>query len=136
MPDPDSEVAVFPADRYGVIQPTGVVTASDVVALGTALASHPDWRPGFTEFWDLRFSMAVDLLPTDAATLLDLEDRTKEALADSTTLIFTTRTLLLYSVKFYARLVSPLGRRVVAASSEEEALDHLGVASLPDLRPR
>jgi len=130
MSDPEVEVDVYPQDRYGIIQPTGIVAAPDVVALGLALTSLPDWRPGFTEFWDLRFSAAVDLLPQDAGTLVDLERRTKDALAGSSTVILSTRTLLLYSVKFYAHLV----RDVVAVSSDKEALDILGIDALPDLR--
>ena len=136
MPASEAEIEVYPGDRYGIIQPTGVVVASDVAEFGLALAAHPDWQPGFTEFWDLRFSEAVDLIPSDAATLIALERQTKEALAGSTTLILTTRQLLLFSVKFYARLVSPLGRTVLAAASAKEAMEILGVDALPDLRGR
>ena len=132
----DAEVGVFPQSRYGIIQPTGTVVASDIVALGLALASHPDWQPGFTEVWDVRFSEAIDLVPTDAATLLDVEQQTKQALAGSTTVIVTARPLLLFSVKFYARLVKPLGRSVVAAESAEAAAAILGIDALPDLRGR
>ena len=134
MPSRDAEIGVFPPDRYGVIQPLGTVVAADVAALGLALASHPDWRPGFTEVWDLRFTHAVDLVPTDAATLLDVERQTKEALAGSTTMIVTARPLLLFSVKFYARLVKPLGRTIVAVESATAAAEALGVDTLPDLR--
>ena len=132
----DVEIGVFPRDRYGVIQPTGTVVGADVAEFGLALARHPDWEPGFTEVWDLRFSKAVDLVPADAQRLLDVERQTEEALAGSTTIIVTARPLLQFSVKFYARLVSPFGRSVVAAPSAEEAAKRLGIDALPDLRGR
>ena len=133
MPTRDAETGVFPQDRYGLIQPRGTVVGADVAAFGLALVAHPDWRPGFTEVWDVRFAEAVDLSPGDVQTLLDVERRTKEALAGSTTVILTARPLLLYSVKFYARLVRPLGRVVVAAETVGEAESFLGIPALPTL---
>lgn len=136
MSPADAAIGVFPHDRYGIIQPTGTVVAADVAEFGLALARHPDWEPGFTEVWDLRFSQAVDLVPSDAQRLLDLERETEEALAGSTTVIVTARPLLQFSVKFYARLVKPFGRSVAVAASAEEAAERLGIAVLPDLRAR
>ncbi|MDT7858232.1 hypothetical protein RQM47_16405 [Rubrivirga sp. S365] len=131
---PPRETAVFAADHYGLMQPRRAVTADVVVAYGLAVATHPDWRPGFTEVWDLRFAPVVDLGPADAPVLLDLERRTARALTGSATVIVATRPSVLFSVKFYARLANPLGRTVVAVGTEAGATALLGVAALPDLR--
>ncbi|MDT0632599.1 hypothetical protein [Rubrivirga litoralis] len=136
MTSRDAETAVFPLHEYGIAQPTGRVQAPDIVALSLALTSHADWRPGFTEVWDVRFAESVDLVPKDVPTMLDVERRTREALDGSTTVIVATRPLILFSVKFYARLVKPLGRTVVAADSSQAAAALLGVDALPDLRAR
>lgn len=134
--DPELEVAVFPEDGYGIVQPVGPVEAKDIVALSLGLVAHPSWRPGFTEVWDTRFSGAIDIVPGDVPSVLELERQTKAALDGSTTLVVTNRPLLLYSAKFYARLVKPLGRTVVAAESAREAAECLGIDALPDLRSR
>ena len=128
------EVRVVPADRYGIVQPRGPVTGDLIAAYGRALASHPDWRPGFAEVWDMRFSPTVDVVPSDVPTLLELERETKEALAGSWTVAITPRPFLLFSVQFYARLVKPLGRTVLGVATAEEAADLLGIAEIPDLR--
>ena len=133
-PPSSSETAVFPDDRFGIAQPRGPVTAKTVVEYGKALAFHPDWRPGFTEVWDVRFSPSVDLLPTDVPKLMEVERETKEALRGSTTLIITYKPLILYSVQFYARLVRPLGRTVIGVDTATEAAEILGISALPDLQ--
>ncbi|MDT7858224.1 hypothetical protein RQM47_16365 [Rubrivirga sp. S365] len=133
---PDKETAVFAAGRYGLIQPRRTVTAKVIVELGLALVDDPGWRPGFTEVWDLRFAPVVDLVPADVPTMLDLERRTKEALAGSATLIVTAKPLIFYSVKFYARLARPFGREVTGLETAAEAAAALGVDVLPDLHPR
>lgn len=125
---------MFPEDRYGIAQPRGEVTADVIVEHALALALHPSWQPGFTEVWDMRFAPTIDLVPTDIPTMLDLERRTKEALAGSTTLIVTDRPLILYSAQFYARLVKPLGRSVTAVATDSEAAAVLGIEALPDVR--
>ena len=126
-------LAVLPEARYGIVQPRSVVVVGDIVECALALATHPDWRPGFTEVWDVRFAPAVEIRPADVPTLLDLERRTKAELTGSTTLIVTAKPLLLFSVRFYAHLMKPFGRRVVGAETEAEAAAFLGVPSLPTL---
>lgn len=132
--DPAGETRVVPADRYGIAQPRGPVTGDVVVAYGRALVSNPGWRPGYAEVWDMRFSPAVDLVPSDVPALLELERETKGALAGSWTVVVTPRPFLLFSVQFYARLVKPLGRTVLGVATAEEAADLLGIAEIPDLR--
>ncbi len=66
--------------------------------------------------------------------MLDLERRTKEALDGSSTLIVTYRPLVLYTAQFYATLVKPLGRTVIAVDTATEAAAILGVDVLPELQ--
>lgn len=133
-PHPGHETAVFPEDQFGIAQPRGKVTIDVIVDYALALASHPDWRPGFTEVWDVRHALSVDVVPTDIARVLDLERRTKEALAGSSTLIVTYRPLVLYTAQFYATLVKPLGRTVIAVDTATEAAAILGIDGLPELQ--
>ena len=107
--------------------------AETVASLSFAIAFDPEWQPGFTEVWDMRFATSIDLLPTDIPKMLDLERKTKEALAGSTTLIITHKPFILYSAQFYARLVKPLGRTVIAVDRAVEAAALLGIDVLPDL---
>ncbi len=127
-------VAVSPSDRYGLVQPRGRVTVDTILEAGIVLASDERWRPGFTEVWDVRFSPAVDILPADVPQLLDLERRTQEALAGSTTIVVTHKPLILYSVKFYAQLAKPFGRSVLGFNSASSAAEFLGIDELPDLQ--
>ncbi len=134
MPPPPDDFAVFPDAQYGLIQPRRTVTADTVVELGRSLAFHPDWRPGFTEVWDVRYTPSIDILPTDVPKLLGVERETKEALTGSKTIIITYKPLILYSVQFYARLVKPLGRTVIGVDTATAAAEILGISSLPDLQ--
>ena len=127
------EIAVFPPARYGLIQPRGVVTGDRIVALGLALAGHPDWRPGFTEVWDARFTETIDVVPSDIQKVLALERQTKEALEGSPTVIVVSRPLVVTGAELYARLAKTLGRTVVLAQTGAEAAAHLGTDALPDL---
>lgn len=127
-------VAVLPDQRYGLIQPRGRVTVDTILEAGLALATDADWRAGFTEVWDVRFSPTVEILPGDIPKLIDLERRTQEALVGSTTLVVTHKPLLLYSVKFYAQLAKPFGRLVLGLGSAGSAADFLGIDRLPDLQ--
>ncbi len=129
-------MGVVPEHRFGIVQPRGPVTVQAVVECGKAVAFDPDWEPGFTEVWDMRFTPSIDLLPTDIPKLLEVERLTREALAGSTTLIVTYKPLILYSVQFYARLVRPLGRTVIGVDTASEAASILGIAALPDLSER
>ena len=45
----------------------------------------------------------------------------------------TSRPSVLYGVKFYARLVRPLGRDVLGVRTQEEAASLVGVEKLPIL---
>ena len=130
---PHPLTAVFPGDRYGIAQPRDEVTADTIITLGLALAKDPAWEPGFTEVWDMRFTPSIDLVPSDAQTLLNLERKTREMLAGSATIIVTYRPLILFSIQFYARLVKPLGRKVTGLDKAEEAARLLGIPELPDL---
>lgn len=132
MADP-SEIAVFPTERFGVAQPRGTVRGARIVTLARALSSHADWRPGFTEVWDMRFASEIDLVPSDIPAMMAIEQETKDALAGSTTLVIVPRPLILFSVQFYARLVKPLGRIVVGVETEQQATEILGVDALPVL---
>jgi len=126
-------LTVFPEARYGLIQPRGPVTGKTILNYGLALAEHNDWRPGFTEVWDIRYSPAVDVLPTDVPKLLDLERQTKEALAGSATIVVTHKPLLLISVQLYSQLMKPFGRTVTGVDSAEKAAEILEIPALPDL---
>lgn len=130
---PTDYLAVVPEARYGLMQPRSVVTAQTVIDYGLALVHHEDWRPGFTEVWDVRFSPAVDIVPTDVPKLIDLERKTKEALDGSATLVITHKSLLLFSVQFYSHLMKPFGRTVLGMDSEEKAAAFLGIPALPNL---
>ena len=127
------EIAVFPPARYGLVQPRGVVHGDRIVSLALALAAHDDWRPGFAEVWDVRFTEAVDIVPADVQRVLALERRTKKALAGSPTVLVVSRPLVVTAAELYARLVRPLGRCVVVARTGAEAAEVLGVDALPDL---
>ena len=133
MNSPHPLTAVFPGDRYAIAQPRSEVTADTIITLGLAMAHDPAWEPGFTEVWDMRFTPSIDLVPSDAQTLLDLERKTREQLAGSPTIVLTYRPLILFSIQFYARLVKPLGREVTGVDKAEEAARLLGIPELPDL---
>ena len=129
------EMAMFAADQYAIVQPRGVVTGELIETYGRAIAYHPDWQPGFTEVWDLTFSQGVDASPSDISRLNTLEHEIKDFLQGSQTIAITSRSLILYSVQFYARLVRPLGRDVVGVRSRAEAAAILGIDHLPVLSP-
>lgn len=132
-PTDHPEVALFPEERFALAQPRGHVNGDLVEQYGLAMAHHPDWRPGFTEVWDLTFSEAVDFVPSDIGRLKALEEKTLDELKGSRTLIIIDRPLIRITVDFYALLVRPLGREIVAAGSHEEACEILGVDAIPVL---
>lgn len=136
-PDPHAgdETAVFPEDRFGIIQPRGRVTADTVEAYALALAHHPDWRPGFTEVWDVRHTPLIELLPTDIPRIIEVEKQTKEQLVGSTTLILTYKPLILFTAQFYATLMNRFGRTVIALDNADKAAALLGIDALPELQP-
>ncbi len=128
-------VAVFPNDRYGLMQPRGTVTVDTVVEGGLALVELPGWQPGFTEVWDFRFAGELYFSPLELGRLRSLEVLTKDQLAGSRTLVVTAnRQLLDWSARNYARLARVLlGRVVLPYSMAEDAARDLGVESLPTL---
>ena len=129
-------VAVFPARRFGLIQPHGDVSAESVLRSGSILVARPEWEPGFDEVWDLRFAGAFVIDPSAISRLRELEVATRERLAGSRTLFVTgDRPHLGFVAGFYGRLVRPLGRSVVACRTEAEALRYLGGDSIPLLGP-
>ena len=127
------EVAVFPADRYALAQPRGNVTGEVIVTYGRAMAYHSAWEPGFTEVWDMTLSQSVDVVPSDIGQFKQLEQETLEMLRGSRTIVIVDRPMLRMPVQLYARLMSPLGREIVAAKSQAEATDLLGIEHLPIL---
>ncbi|MDT7858213.1 hypothetical protein RQM47_16310 [Rubrivirga sp. S365] len=127
-------VAVFPADRYGLVQPRGRLGADSWVAAGRAVLADPDWRPGFTEVWDLRFADETVLHPSDMGRLMSLELETKQDLSGSRTLIVVPRRrALTFSARLYAKLMRPLGRSIVVCKTEQEAAELLGIGAVPTL---
>ena len=128
-------VAVFPAGRYGLVQPRGVVTVDTLVAARLELVSLPGWEPGFDEVRDFRYAGGFYFSPHELGRLGALEIRTQDQLAGSRTLIVTAnRKLLDWSVRGYARLVHLVAGRIVLPYdiAEEVALD-LGVDEIPVL---
>ena len=125
-------VAVFPADRYGLVQPRGVVTVDTLVAARLELVSLPGWEPGFAEVRDFRFAGGFYFSPHELGRLGALELRTKAQMDGSRTLIVTAgRTLLDWSVRGYARLVQAVaGRTVLPFDTAEEVARDLGVDAL------
>ena len=128
-------VAVFPDRRLGLVQPRGDVSAESVLQAGRVLLDHPEWEPGFTEVWDLRFAGRVVVEPSAAARFRAFEADTRDRLVGSRTLIVTDhRPFLTYAARFYAQLVQPLGREVIACRTEEEAVRYIDGGSIPLLR--
>ncbi len=128
-------VAVFPDDRYGLMQPRGAVTVDTVVEAGLALVELPGWQPGFTEVWDFRFAGELYFSPLELGRLRSLEMLTKDQLAGSRTLVVTAnRQLVEWSARNYARLARVLlGRVVLPYGTAEDAARDLGVGVLPTL---
>ena len=127
------EVALFPEDRFALAQPRGHVDGDLVERYGLAMAYHPDWQPGFTEVWDLTLSGTVDFVPSDIGRMKALEEETLEQLRGTQTIIIIDRPLIRITVDFYALLVRPMGRQIVAAGSHEEASEILGISEIPVL---
>jgi hypothetical protein len=125
--------ALYPAERYALTQPRGVVTLDTIVTTGLAIVQNPGWRPGFTEVWDVRFATSVDFTPSDVPKVLELERETAEALAGSATIIIAQKPLIHFAATFYSRLVKRTGRRVLVAETAVEAASLLGIDRLPDL---
>ncbi|PAP74539.1 hypothetical protein [Rubrivirga marina] len=133
-PEKDHPVAVFPDRRFGLVQPWGDVSAESALRAARTLVDHPEWEPGFTEVWDLRFAGRVVVEPPAAERFRAFEADTRDRLAGSRTVFVTDhRPLLTYGVRFYAQLVQPLGREVVACRTEEEAVRYLDGESIPRL---
>ncbi len=128
-------MAVFPADRYGLMQPRGDVTVDTVVEFGLALVGSPEWEPGFTEVWDFRFAGGLHFSPPEFHRLRSLELHTNGQLEGSRTIVITVnRQLLDWSARNYARAVQVLnGRVVVPYDMAEDAARDLGVAEVPTL---
>ncbi len=137
-PDVLGAVAVFPADRYGLVQPRGRVTVDTLVAARHELVALQGWEPGFAEVRDFRFAGGFEFSPHELNRLAALETHTRERLVGSRTLIITAdRKLLDWSVRGYARLVRLVAGRTVLpyATAEEVALD-LGIGVIPVLGGR
>lgn len=131
-------VAVFPAGRYGLVQPRGRVTVDTLVAARLELVALRGWEPGFAEVRDFRFAGGFEFSPHELERLGALEVHTRRELAGSRTLIITAdRKLLDWSVRGYARLVRLVAGRTVLpyATAEEVALD-LGIGVIPVLGGR
>ena len=129
-------VAVFPAQRYGLIQPWGDVDGDSVVRSAHALLDLPGWEPGFDEVWDLRHVGAFDMRPSDVPRLLELEVETRDRLGGARTVFVTDdRPVIALAVRFYGRLVRPLGRSVVVCRTEEDVVRYLSADSVPLLGP-
>ncbi len=129
LPTPD-DVVLVSADRYALARPRSVVDMDVIERVGHAMAFHPEWEPGFTEVWDMSASEGANILPTDISRLNKLEDDTRSQLVGSRTIIITPRSLELYSVQFYARLMRPRDREVIGVRTREEAAEIIGVAQL------
>jgi hypothetical protein len=132
----DHPVAVFPDRRFGLVQPWADVSAESALRAARALVGHPEWEPGFTEVWDLRFAGRVVIEPPAAAQFRAFEAASRDRLAGSRTVVVTDhRPLLTYAARFYAQLVRPLGRAVVACRTEDDAVRHLDGGPIPRLGP-
>ena len=133
-PEPVHPVAVFPAHRYGLIQPRGDVDVDSIVRSALALVALPAWEPGFDEVWDLRSAGAFVVEPSAVGRLRELELATRDRLAWSRTVFVTDdRPVIAVAARFYARLVRPLGRSVLVCRTADEALRHLAADAIPDL---
>ena len=129
---PEDRFDVFPEHRYGLVQFRGPVDADDIIRLGDALVSHPDWEPGFTEVWDI-LQASVDVSPAGLRALSEAEHRWKDQLAGSRTLAVVDRTSLLVPLRFYSYMVAPLGRKITVCESAAAASAFLGIPALPSL---
>ena len=125
---------MFPAHKFALAQPYGNVNWDLVMAYGRAMAYHPDWRPGYTEVWDVRFSRAVDIVPSDIPRFLELEEETEAELKGSETIVIADRAALVLAVPLYNYVVRPKGRSVRAVRTGQEAAEILGIPEIPDLR--
>ena len=124
--------AVFPEQRFGLVQPRGDVSGESVLRSARALVDHPAWEPGFTEVWDFRFAGAVVVEPPMVARLQAFEVSVRDRMIGSRTVFVTDhRPLLTYAAQFYGRLVRPLGRSVVACRTDEDAAPYLDGSPIP-----
>ena len=129
---PEARLEVYPEHRYGLVQFRGPIDADDMIRLGDALVSHPDWEPGFTEVWDI-LEASVDVGPEGLRALSEAERRWKDQLAGSRTVAVVDRPSLLVPLRFYSYMVAPLGRKITVCESPAAAAAFLGLASLPSL---
>ena len=138
--DPESRpcVAVFPEDRYGLVQPKGKVTVDTILEYGLALTALPDWRPGLTEVWDLRGATTIDANPLRFGDLYRLESQTRKALRGSRTIIVLPeawRPAVASVTRFYGRVAGSVGRSINVCKTVDGALSRLRIEQLPDLAP-
>ena len=130
----DHPVAVFPDRRFGLVQPWGDVSADSALRAARVLVEHPAWEPRFTEVWDFRFAGGVVFEPPAAERFRAFEAEVRDRLAGSRTVVVTDhRPLLTFAARFYAGLVRPLGRNVVACRTEAAAVRHLDGGPIPRL---
>lgn len=127
-----SRVEVFPEHRFALAQFRGKVDGDAIVDVGAEIVAHPDWRPGFTEVWDIR-ECTADVSPSQLPRMRAAEESWKEALAGSRTVVIIDRPLIRFSLEFYARMVRPLGREIQVCETAEDAAALLGVGAIPDL---
>lgn len=130
-----TDVALYPDDRYALVQTRAFVTGQWIVDNGMAVIRHPDWQPGFTEVWDLTLCAGVDLVPSDTAKIVAAEKAMAAHLAGSTTVVITNKTFVLYAIQLFSVLMRPLGRRVVVFNSQADAAQYLNISALPILSP-
>lgn len=129
---PDVRLAVFPEHRYALVQFQGPVTGHEILTAGADIVHHPDWRPGFTEVWDVR-AASVSVSPSDIKALGEAEKAWKDLLAGSVTIVVVDRPAIRYSLEFYAQMVKPLGRQILVSRTAEDAAVALGIDRLPVL---
>lgn len=137
MGEPEREdhvVACFPDQGFALARLRGDIYGDDIVDVGRTIATHPEWRPGFTEVWDMNQTAAVDLTPADLPKLQSIETELKDLLAGTRTIVIVDRPMLRYSLQFYSHMVRPFGREIVVVRTNKEAADLLGIPALPELR--
>ena len=129
----DFSLGCFPDHRFAMAQLRGDITGADIATVGRAIVGQPAWQPGFTEVWDVRSTETVDVVPSDLSMFHALETELAEALEGSRTIVIADRSMLRFSLQFYARMVRAFGREVRIAETAEQAAALLGIDVLPSL---
>lgn len=125
------DLHIDPAAGLTLVRFSGKLTGPEVMEAMEAVFTHPDWQPAFDVIWDGSRNRQLVLVPGELERFVALLDRHRSPPGAGRDVVVVVREVDYVVARLYEHLSRKYSQRLVLCHSLEQAVEKLGLTSLP-----